>query len=219
MRIVGPLVAASFLFPQLLAQPARAENRMGYQLLSPQEAGSLPHNGGKLGLDVERARQISDDNMVFEIMRITAVRPGSAGAQAGFNVGDQIIAINGRVFPSIAAFASYIDALSPGRQISVDYMPSGGGPQQAQRVNVTTGPVANTTENYAQPNQDGQRTSHGMSTGTKVAIGVGAVALLGCYEAGCFSSHRKPPVPPQQAVQAQPAYQQPGYQNPNYQHQ
>jgi hypothetical protein len=28
-----------------------------------------------------------------------------------------------------------------------------------------------------------------MSTGTKVAIGVGAAALFGCYELGCFS-HR-----------------------------
>jgi hypothetical protein len=26
-----------------------------------------------------------------------------------------------------------------------------------------------------------------MSTGTKVAIGVGAAALFGCYELGCFS--------------------------------
>ena len=208
VRIVGPLVAASLLFPQFLPQPARADNRMGYQLLSPQEAASLPHNGGKLGLDVERAQQISDDGMIFEIMRVKAVRPGSAGAQAGFNVGDQIIAIDRRVFPSIVTFAAYVGAIPPGHQVVVDYMPAGGGPQQAQRVNVTAGPLENTTTSYSQPSQNGQPASQGMSTGTKVAIGVGAVALLGCYEAGCFSSHRKPTVPPQQPVQAQTNYQQ-----------
>lgn len=208
MRIVGPLVAASLLFPQFLPQPARADNRMGYQLLSSQEAASLPHNGGKLGLDVERAQQISDDGMVFEIMRVKAVRPGSAGARAGFNVGDQIIAIDRRVFPSIVTFAAYVGAIPPGRQVVVDYMPAGSGPQQAQRVNVTAGPFGNATANYGQPSQDGQPVSHGMSTGTKIAIGVGAVALLGCYKAGCFSSHRAPSVPPQQQLQGQAGYQQ-----------
>ncbi|MGI4747710.1 MAG: PDZ domain-containing protein [Janthinobacterium lividum] len=208
VRIIGPLVAASFLCAQLLPQTARAENRMGYQLLSSQEAANLAQNGGRLGLDVERAQQISDAGMIFEIMRVKAVRPGSAGAQAGFNVGDQIIAINSRVFPSIAAFAAYVGATPPGRQLVVDYMPARGGPQQAQRVSVTAGPLNNTTASYTQPSQDGQPVSHGMSTGTKVAIGVGAVALLGCYEAGCFSSHRKPAVPPQQPIQGQTSYQQ-----------
>jgi len=205
-RFVGPLVAASFLFPQLLPQPARADNRMGYQLLSPQEASSLPQSGGKLGLDVERAQQISDDGMVFEIMRVKAVRPGSAGAQAGFDVGDQIIAIDRRVFPSIVTFAAYVAAIPPGRQVAVDYMPAGGGPQQAQRVNVTLGPLGNKTAGDSQPVRDSQPASHGMSTGTKVAIGVGAVALLGCYEAGCFS-HRKSPAPQPQPGQAQATQQ------------
>jgi hypothetical protein len=205
-RIVGPLVAASFLFPQLLPQPAWADNRMGYQLLSPQEASSLPQSGGKLGLDVERAQQISDDGMVFEIMRVKAVRPGSAGAQAGFNVGDQIIAIDRRVFPSIVTFAAYVAAIPPGRQVAVDYMPAGGGPQQAQRVNVTLGPFGNTTAGDGQQIPDNQPVSHGMSTGTKVAIGVGAIALLGCYEAGCFS-HRKSPAPQPLPGQAQTTQQ------------
>lgn len=208
VRSIGPLVAASLLFAQVLPQPARAKNRMGYQLRSSQEAASLPHNGGRLGLDVERAQQISDDGMVFDIMRVKAVRPGSAGAQAGFNIGDQIIAINSRVFPSIVAFAAYVGAVPPGHQLVVDYMPASGGPQQAQRVNVTAGPLENTPAPYGQQGQDGQPVSHGLSTASKVAIGVGAVALLGCYEAGCFSSHRKPAVPPQQPVQGQAIDQQ-----------
>jgi len=207
-RIVGPLVAASFLFPQFLPQPARAENRMGYQLLSPQEASGLPQSGGKLGLDVERAQQISDDGMTFEIMRVKAVRSGSAGAQAGFSVGDQIIAIDRRVFPSIVTFAAYVAAMPPGRQIAVDYMPAGSGPQQAQRVNVTLGPLRNASASDGQSGRDSEPASHGMSTGTKVAIGIGAVALLGCYKAGCFSQHRTQPVPQQQPVQAQGGYQQ-----------
>jgi hypothetical protein len=28
-----------------------------------------------------------------------------------------------------------------------------------------------------------------MSTGTKLAIGAGAAAVIGCYWMGCFSSH------------------------------
>ena len=38
------------------------------------------------------------------------------------------------------------------------------------------------------PQQTGQLA--GLSTGTKVAIGVGAAALFGCYKAGCFSRLR-----------------------------
>jgi hypothetical protein len=33
-----------------------------------------------------------------------------------------------------------------------------------------------------------------MSTGEKLAIGAGAVALLGCYEMGCFHHRQTPPV-------------------------
>ena len=40
--------------------PARAENAMGYRMLSEQEAATLPHNHGALGLDVSRAQQIVD---------------------------------------------------------------------------------------------------------------------------------------------------------------
>lgn len=209
VRNVAPLVAASFLILQSLPQPAQANNQMGYQLLSPQEAANLPHDGGRLGLVVERARQITDDGMTFDIMRVKTIAPGSAGAQAGFHVGDQIIAVDGRVFPSISTFAAYVGGMPPGRQVVVDYMPANSGPQQAQRVNVTIGPTGSTTAAYDQASQGGQPVSHGMSTGTKVAIGVGAVALLGCYEAGCFSSHHKPHAPPQPQNQLQNGHQQP----------
>lgn len=181
-RLTTAFAAAALIVLPLA--PARADNQMGYRLLSAQEAAGLPHNHGALGLDVERAQQISDGGMTFDIMRVKQVRPGSPGARAGFKPGDQLIAVDGRVFPTIAAFAAYIGSTPPGTSVTVDYMPLGGGPGQAQRVAVQIGGAG------APP-----PASTGLSTGTKVAIGVGAVALLGCYEAGCFTRHPKPPAP------------------------
>ena len=195
--MAAALVAAALLAAPCVAPPARADNAMGYRLLAPQEAAQLPRNHGSLGLDVERAQQIADNGLVFEIIRVKQVRRGSAGARAGFHPGDQIIAIDGLVFPSIATFAAFVGSLPPGRQIGVDTIPAGGGPQQAQRVAVTIGDA---------------KASGGLSTGSKVAIGVGAAALFGCYEMGCFS-HRSNTGGPQQSFQPQqPPPQQPGFQ-------
>ena len=171
-----------FLVSQSLPGTAMAENQMGYQLLSASEASGLPRSGGALGMDVGRAQPITDGGMTFELLRVNSVRPGSPGAQAGLNTGDQIIAVDGRVFPSVAAFASYVGFIQPGRQISVDYIPAGGGPQQAQRIGVTVGAPGLTVP----PPQEPQPHA-GLSTGTKVAIGLGAAALFGCYKVGCFS--------------------------------
>ncbi|WP_428485745.1 PDZ domain-containing protein [Rhodopila sp.] len=187
-RALSTVVASCLLAWQCAALPAQAENRMGYRLLSQQEAAGLPHNQGSLGMNIERAQQITDDGMTFELIRVKQVRQGSPGAQAGFKAGDQIIAVDGQVFPSLATFASYVGSKPAGSQISVDYIPAGGGPQQAQRVAVVVGAAGRP----AQAMVSGQATapaSTGMSTGTKVAIGVGAAALFGCYEMGCFS-HR-----------------------------
>lgn len=183
----GPaLLAISLLGSQCLPSPAHADNKMGYQLLSTQQAAELPHRGGAIGMQVGRAQQITDDGMTFDVLRVDGVRQGSPGAQAGLTVGDQIIAVDGRVFPSVATFAAYVGSVQPGQQIAVDYMPAGGGPQQAERVAVTVG-----AGGRAIPAQQEQPRS-GMSTGTKVAIGVGAAALFGCYELGCFSHHKAP---------------------------
>ena len=174
------------------AGPVYADNAMGYRLLTPEEAAGLPHNRGALGLDIERAQVISDSGMTFDIIRVKQARRGSAGAQAGFKPGDQIIAVDGRVFPSLAIFGAYVGSLTPGSRASVDYIPAGGGPGQAQRIAVAIGSPAQ--QAAAPPPAPG-----GLSTGTKVAIGVGAAALLGCYEMGCFS-HRAPAQQPGQAV-------------------
>ena len=133
-RTVAALVAVTFLSLQGLPSAALAENQMGYQLLSQQQAAGLPRNGGALGMDIGRAQQINEGGMTFDLLRVNGVRRGSPGAQAGFNVGDQIIAVDGQVFQNVAAFAAYVGSLQPGRQIAVDYMPANGGPQQAQRV-------------------------------------------------------------------------------------
>jgi len=162
---------------------ARAENAMGYQLLSEQEAATLPRNHGGLGLDVSRAQRITDNGMTFDIMQVTTVKPGSPGANAGFHRGDQIIAVDGRLFPSLKAFAAYVGSMQPGTVTTIDYMPAGGGPERAERVAVTVGGLQQPGPQMGER----QKTSDGMSIGTKLAIGAGAVALLGCYKFGCFS--------------------------------
>ncbi len=180
---------------------------MGYRLLSMQEAGGLPHNHGSLGMEVERAQQITNDGMTFDIIGVKQVRRGSPGAQAGFSVGDEIIAVDGRVFPTIQAFAAYVGSMSPGSQVNVDYIPKGGGPGQAQRVAVTVGGAGGMAQSAPSNGQSDQPASTGMSTRTK--IGLGAVALFGCYELGCFSSRSKtsnPSNPVATGQQTRPAY-------------
>ena len=196
-RIVTSL-AATVLLAAAAPTAALAQNPMGYRLLSAQEAAALPHNHGALGLDIERSQEITDAGMTFDIIRIRQVRSGSPGAQAGLRPGDQIIAVDGRVFPTLATFAAYVGAMSPGTRASIDYIPAGGGPAQAERVTVIIGASGPPAQSARNPN--GAAPAASLSTGDKVAIGVGAAALLGCYELGCFS-HRgaaqpPPPSPP-----------------------
>ena len=181
---------AAFAAIALLAAPvavrADATNPMGYRLLTADAAAQLPHNHGVLGMKIERAQQITDQGLSFDLIRVMDAPRGSPGGKAGFKPGDQIIAVDGQVFPSIAAFAAYVGSIPPDGQISVDYLPAGGGPQQAQRVSVVVGgPGA---------------AAHGLSRNEKIAIGAGAIALFGCYEMGCFSHHHPaaaaPPVGP-----------------------
>lgn len=184
-------LAAVLLLVEAGGPRAHAENAMGYQLLSEQEARDLPHNRGAFGIDLTRSQRITDHGMAFDIMQVTGVKPGSPGAKAGFRRGDQIIAVNGRLFPSLNVFAAYVGSMQPGSVATVDYMPAGDGPAQAERVAVTVGGVGPSVPG---PEDDRQK-SDGMSTATKLAIGAGAVALLGCYEFGCFSRH--PAQPPE----------------------
>jgi len=90
-RTAAVVLAASLLSLQCVAGPARAQNQMGYQLLPAQQAASLPRRGGALGMDIGPAQQVNEGGMAFELLRVNGVRRGSPGAQAGFNVGDQII--------------------------------------------------------------------------------------------------------------------------------
>ncbi|MGI4794693.1 MAG: PDZ domain-containing protein [Janthinobacterium lividum] len=180
------LLAVGLCLQCAVPSAVRAENQMGYQLLSTRQAAGLPRNGGSLGMDIGRAQQITSGGMTFDVLQVRGIRQGSPAAQAGLNVGDELIAVDGRVFASVAAFAGYVGSARPRQQLSVDYMPAGGGPQQAQRVLVTVG-AGSRADTTRAPRQ----ASTGLSTGSKVAIGVGAAALFGCYEMGCFS-HSKP---------------------------
>ena len=190
-HLLSAALAASLLLAAAGSVPVRADNAMNYQLLSERDAAGLPRNHGALGLNVERSQVINDSGMTFEIMRVTQVRRESSGAQAGFRPGDQIIAVDGHVFPSLATFAAYVGSRTPGDRVMIDYMPAGGGPAQAQRVPVTVGESGGAARSMPAAGSNGGAPSAGLSTGTKVAIGVGAAALFGCYELGCFN-HRKP---------------------------
>lgn len=183
-RVVAAFVAATLLSLQA-APPAFADNQMNYQVLTADQANALPRNGAKLGLNVGRAQRVDSQGLSFDILKVNSVTSGSPGARAGFKVGDQIIAVDGKVFPSVAAFAAYIGSKRPDDRISVDYMPPSGGPKDAQRIDVTLAGANRAT------NPSSEAKPGGLSTGTKIAIGIGAAALFGCYKFGCFS-HRKP---------------------------
>jgi len=189
-RTVTAIAIASMLTLQWTPTLAYAENQMGYRLLSVQEASKLPRHHGALGMDVERAQQITDDSMTFDLIRVKQVRRSSPGDRAGFRKGDQIIAVDGRVFPSISAFGAYVGSMSPGSRVSIDYIPAGGGPENAERVPVIIGDATKPTQDPARNRQDDETASSGMSTRTK--IGIAAAALLGCYAMGCFSKSKKP---------------------------
>ena len=196
-RTAVALFAAAFLSLQCAPTPALADNQMAYQLLSADQAAKLPRGGGALGMDVGRAEQITDGGMTFELLRVNAVEQNSPGAQAGFKAGDEIIAIDGRVFASVAAFAAYVGSVPPGRQISLDYIPNGGGPQHAQRVGATVGTSGQAAPPQPAPaQQDGQGKPTGLSTGTKVAIGSARRRCSAVMNSAAFPTRRPSrPVP------------------------
>ena len=179
IKHTAAVILAFSLISQGLNGVARAENPMGYRLLTANQAAALPRGGGTIGIDVGRAERITNNDLTFDLLRVQKVRSGSAGARAGIKSGDEIVAADGQVFQSVAAFAAYVGSKQPSGTVTVDTIPAGGGPQQAQRVSVVLGGGGQTP---AQPQ------STGLSTGTKVAIGVGAAALFGCYKLGCFHS-------------------------------
>ncbi len=187
-RSIAALAAAVLLIAQATTEPTWADNKMGYQLETQEQAAGLSPAGGSLGMRVGPEQEISSEGLTFELLKVESIGEGSPAAQAGLSVGDRIIAVNGHVFPSTATFAAFVGAVAPGGQIEVDYIPSGGGPDKAQRVGVTVGAKgqAAPARNTATP---GER--QGLSTGAKVAIGLGAAAVFGCYELNCFSRLKK----------------------------
>jgi S1-C subfamily serine protease len=180
-RTITAIALASMLGLQLAPAGVHAENAMGYRLLTPADATRLPDNHGALGLEVAPAQRITDSGMSFNLVEVRGVKAGSAGAAAGLQRGDRIIAVNGRVFPTATAFAAYLKSIRPGARANIDYIPAGQGPSDAQRVAVVIGKPRPGGEQFDQA----QERSGGMSTRTK--IGLGAAAVLGCYYIGCFS--------------------------------
>ena len=186
LRSIASMTALAMLGVLGASAPARADNQMGYKLETTEVAAKLQRSGGSLGMKVGPEKDITSGGLTFELLKVEHVGDGSPAEQAGLKTGDQIIAVDGHGCPDTASFAAYVGSVAPGRQIAVDYMPAGGGPQQAQRVGVTVGEGGHA----APANRDVPR-SKGLSTGDKVAIGAGAAAVFGCYEAGCFSRLKK----------------------------
>jgi hypothetical protein len=186
-RRMTAIALVSMLGVQVGPRFAYAENTMGYRQLSVEQAARLPNNHGALGLDVAPAKRIADSGMTFNLMEVKTVKAGSPGAAAGLQRGDQVIAVNGRVFPTVTAFAAYLKSMRPGTRITVDYIPAGGGPANAERVAVVVGKPAHSGTQYSQAAER----PGGMSTRTK--IGIGAAAVLGCYYLGCFSGSGSSP--------------------------
>lgn len=182
-------------------QGQRSGNAMGYRMLTSQDAATLPRGGATLGLDVQSTQQINEQGLSFSVLRVTQVRQGSPAAAGGLQRGDNLIAVNGYVFPGIREFAQYVASLSPGTSMTVDFIPAGSRPDNAQRISLRLGGQGGYQDRgrYAQ-GPDEKPT--GMSTKTK--LGLGAAALFGCYELGCFSSGKS--ATPQQG------YPQQGYQ-------
>ena len=191
-RSATALFALGLLAAQTLPGFAQTQNQLGYKLMTQQQAASLPAKGGALGMDLISGEPINDGGLSFELLKVKGVRVGTPGAQAGFHAGDQIVAADGYVFPRLQAFAGYVRSLPPGKLMAVDYIPAGGGPQQAQRIGVTVGDGGRAVA-PAGPSAEHE----GLSTGTKIAIGVGAAALFGCYEMGCFSRSQRTNLPQQ----------------------
>ena len=133
------LAASAWVAVQIAAGPAAADNKMGYQMVSAEQASAMPRAGGSLGMKIGPEEMIDSEGLHFAVLKVERVQPDSPAAQASLKVGDQIIAVNGRVFPNVAAFAGYVGSIPPGKLIEVDFMPAGGGPKQAQRVGVTVG--------------------------------------------------------------------------------
>ena len=169
------------------AENKTAENKMGYRLETAGQASELTRAGGSLGMKIGPKDDITSEGLTFQVLKVEGVVEDSPAAQAGLKIGDQIIAVDGRVFPDTKTFAEYVGSIKPGQQIELDYMPEGGGPKQAQRVGVTIGEGGHATS----PQADAPKSSGGLSTGQRVAIGVGAAAIFGCYEFDCFSKLKK----------------------------
>ncbi len=173
------MVVAVLLGSQSLAS---ADNKMGYKLETPEQASSLTKAGGSLGMKVGPKDDITSEGLTFQVLKVEGVVADSPASQAGLKVGDQIIAVDGHVFPNTRTFAEFVGSIEPGKQIDVDYMPENGGPKDAKRVGVTIGKGGHATK----PKEDAPKSAAGLSTGDKVAIGVGAAAIFGCYEFDCF---------------------------------
>ncbi len=98
---------------------------------------------------------------------------------------------------NVATFANYVGSVPAGRQISVDYMPAGGGRGQAQRAAVTLGAGGPT----APGSNLARRRLKACPRAPRSRFGAGAAALFGCASAR-YPSHRPqsrratPPCPP-----------------------
>lgn len=182
MRREIAILAAVLVAGQAFAGSASADNKLGYKLETTEAASHLSRAGGSLGMKIGPGDDIAREGLSFQVLKVEGVTDDSPAARAGLKVGDQIIAVNARVFPNTKTFAEYVGSIEPGQRIDIDYMAQGAGPKDAKRVGVTVGKGGHAVETK----KDAPQSEGGLSTGEKVAIGIGAAAIFGCYEFDCF---------------------------------
>ncbi len=177
-----PILAGTAAGAHRVAGFAPADNQMGDRPQTPEASAGSKRAGDTLGAKIRPGKEITS-RVTFEILRVEGVGAASPAEQAQLPAGDPIVAVDGRVFPVTPTYAG---SAAPDRRTGVDSVPAGSGPQQAQRVGVAAGGGGHA----APANRDVPRGT-GLSTGDKIAMGVGATAVFGCDEAGCLSRLKK----------------------------
>jgi serine protease Do len=109
-------------------RPTRLTVRIGEQPTEEVQVAAGPREEG-LGLTVEPLTPDAADRFNLSARAgvvVTAVKPGSAGAEAGIRAGDAILEVNRRPVGSVGAFRDAIAAVRPGDLVPV-YIQRGGG--------------------------------------------------------------------------------------------
>jgi serine protease Do len=109
-------------------RPTRLAVRIGEQPTDEVQVAAVPREE-RLGLTVEPLTAEAAERFNLSARTgvvVTAVKPGSAGADAGIRPGDAILEVNRRPVTSVESFRDLVSAVKPGDVVPV-YVQRGGG--------------------------------------------------------------------------------------------